>query len=102
MFTQMAWRFVASGRRRDVSSGAPIASLLLPLLLALLTHGCSAAPPAPLAGADPSNPGARAPRVDYRSTLGSYKSQRPVEPAPWGEQNQRVTPQSKSDHEQHR
>jgi hypothetical protein len=46
-----------------------------------------------VAGSDPSNPGDRAPRVDYRSTVGSYKSQRPVEPAPWGEQSQRVTPQ---------
>jgi hypothetical protein len=74
----------------------------LPLVLTFLTPGCSAAPPVPLAGADPSDPGARAPRVDYRSTVGSYKSQRPVEPGPWDEQNQRVIPQSNSSHEQHR
>src|SRR4029450_3386848 len=106
-----------------------IASLLLPVVLALLTSACSAPPPAPIAGADPSDPGApapprrhrsrpppppaiagadpsdpgaRAPRVDYRSTLGSYKSQRPVEPGPWGEQNQSVAPQPKSGHEGHR
>ena len=96
MFTQIAWRFAISGRHRNASSAAPIASLLLLLLLAPLTHGCSGAPPAPLAAADPSDPGARAPRVGYRSTIGSYKSQRPVEPAPWGEQNERVAPGPKS------
>jgi hypothetical protein len=96
MFTQIAWRFATSRRRRNVSSGARIASPLLPFVLALLTHGCSGAPPAPLAAADPSDPGARAPPVGYRSTVGSYKSQRPVEPAPWGEENERVAPQPKS------
>jgi hypothetical protein len=64
--------------------------------LVLLLAGCSDAPRAPLAGPDPSNPSARAPSVDYRSTVGSYRSQRPVDPAPWGEQNERVTPAPKS------
>jgi hypothetical protein len=64
-------------------------------VLALLLAGCD--PPAPpLAGPDPSDPGARAPRVGYRSTIAPYKSQRPVEPGPWDEQNQRVAPQPKS------
>jgi hypothetical protein len=70
--------------------------------LALLLAGCIDAPRAPVAGPDPSDPGARAPRVDYRSTIGSYKSQRPAEPGPWGEQNQSVAPQLKSPHEGHR
>ena len=71
--------------------------------LALLLAACTDAPRAPAAPrADPSDPGARAPRLDYRSTIGSYKSQRPVEPGPWGEQNQGVTPQPKSPHEGHR
>lgn len=68
--------------------------------LALLLAGCIDAPRAPVAGPDPSDPGARAPRVDYGSTIGSYKSQQPVEPGPWGEQN--VTPQPTSPHEGHR
>jgi hypothetical protein len=68
--------------------------------LALLLAGCIDAPRAPVAGPDPSDPGAHAPRVDYRSTIGSYKSQRPVEPGP--EQSQSVTPQPKSPHEGHR
>src|SRR5437763_1526191 len=64
-------------------------------VLALLLAGCADAPRLPVAGPDPSDPGARTPRVGYRSTIGSYKSERPVEPAPWGEQNQRVAPQPK-------
>ena len=91
MLTQIAWRFAISGRRRNASS-----LVLLPFALAFFTNGCSGAPPAPLAAGDPSDPAARAPPVGYRSTIGSYKSQRPVEPAPWGEQNERVAPGPKS------
>jgi hypothetical protein len=58
--------------------------------------GCSAPPVAPVVGPDPSNPAARAPAVDYRSTTASYSSRRPVEPGPWREQNERATPQPKS------
>jgi hypothetical protein len=76
----------------QISSGVLAAVPLLALLLA----GCADAPRLPVAGPDPSDPGARAPRVGYRSTIGSYKSQRPVEPAPWGEQNERVAPRPKS------
>ena len=65
--------------------------------LSLLLAGCADAPRSPMAGGpDPADPAARAPRVDYRSTIGAYKGQRPVEPAPWGEQNERVTPAPKS------
>jgi hypothetical protein len=64
--------------------------------LALLLAGCGDPPPLPVAGPDPADPGARTPPVGYRSTVGSYKSQRPVDPAPWGEQNQQVAPAPKS------
>jgi hypothetical protein len=64
--------------------------------LLLLLAGCADAPRAPAVGPDPADPAARAPRVDYRPTVGGYKSQRPVEPAPWGEQNEGVTPAPKS------
>jgi hypothetical protein len=96
MVAQIAGRFAASERLRKMSSGAPVASLLLLLVLAPLTHGCGGAPPVPLTAADPSDPAARAPRVGYRSTIGSYKSQRPVDPGPWGAQNERVAPRPKS------
>ena len=70
---------------------------VLPVLvgLILLLAGCGA-PRSPVAGPDPADPRAPAPRVDYRSTIGSYKSQRPVDPAPWTEQNERVAPAPKS------
>jgi hypothetical protein len=64
--------------------------------LALLLAGCGDRPPLPVAGPDPADPGTRTPPVGYRSTVGSYRSQRPVDPAPWGEQNQQVAPAPKS------
>lgn len=70
----------------------PLRILLPALVLALLAHGC-AAPPAPLAGADPSDPRAPAPPAAYRAT--PYVSQRPVEPSGWLEQNDRVAPRQK-------
>jgi hypothetical protein len=74
---------------------------ILPAVVLLLA-GCTDAPRLRVVGPDPADPGARAPRVNYRSTIGPYKSQRPVEPGPWGEQNQGVAPQPKSGHEGHR
>ncbi len=62
--------------------------------LGALTAACGTTP-APHAGPDPSDPGVRVPAIAYRSTLGRYTSQRPVEPAPWREQNERVTPAPK-------
>jgi hypothetical protein len=62
--------------------------------LSALTSACVATPSAPYTGADPSDPSVRVPSANYRSTLGRYTSQRPVEPAPWREQNERVAPRS--------
>lgn len=47
----------------------------------------------PLAGGDPSDPAAPVPKTRYQSSLGAYERQRPVEPGPWREQNERVAPQ---------
>jgi hypothetical protein len=63
--------------------------------LCLLTAACVTTPSAPYAGPDPSDPDIRVPAVGYRSTIGRYTSRRPVEPAPWREQNERVTPAPK-------
>ena len=68
---------------------------VIAILGGLLT-ACADAPRTPVAGPDPADPGARSPRVDYRPAVGSYKSQRPVDPAPWGTQNERVAPAPKS------
>jgi hypothetical protein len=63
--------------------------------LCLLTAACSTAPGRPFSGPDPSDPGVGVPATAYRSALSGYTSQRPVEPAPWREQNERVTPTPK-------
>jgi hypothetical protein len=68
---------------------------LLPVA-ALLLAGWRDAPVRPFNQQNPADPWAPAPRVRYRSTIGPYKSRRPIEPAPWTEQNQRVAPQPKS------
>jgi hypothetical protein len=99
----LAARLSASGdkkRRTSVHQGNKCTTTarlrsLLTLPLAAMVAGCWAVPPAPLAGADPSDPSARTRSVEYRSTVAPYKSQRPVEPKPWQEQNQQVTPPAK-------
>jgi hypothetical protein len=63
--------------------------------LCLLAAGCLALPERRFAGPDPSDPKARVPAAAFRSTMGEYTSQRPVDPAPWRRQNERVTPAEK-------
>lgn len=65
------------------------------LAIAASVAGCWKAPPAPLAGADPSTPSARTPPVGYRSTIEPYVRERPVTPAPWRERNEQVAPKAK-------
>jgi hypothetical protein len=60
--------------------------------LALLLAACKPVTPFD-PGTDPADPGVRVAPVAYRSTLGSYVSQRPVDPADWRQQNERVAPQ---------
>ena len=68
---------------------------LAALSLALLAAACAELP-RPFSGPDPADATARVAALSYRSTIGSYASQRPAEPAPWREQNERVAPQPKS------
>jgi hypothetical protein len=49
--------------------------------LAAMTGACANVARPPMAGPDPSDPKAHVAPVKYRSTLGSYRSQRPVDPA---------------------
>ena len=65
-------------------------------LLAALAQGCAATPTSPFAGPDPSDPSVRTPAVSARATTAPYASRRPVEPGPWREQNERVTPPAKT------
>ncbi len=64
---------------------------------ALLIQGCTAAPPRPFDADKASDPEVRTPPTAYRSVLGNYSSQRPVEPAPWREPNDRAAPLPKQD-----
>lgn len=68
-------------------------------LLAIATLALSGCVPVTtqVATADPADPAAKTARVGYRSTVGPYTSLRPVEPAPWRERNDAVTPQPKQD-----
>ena len=63
-----------------------VAAFCLPMV------ACFGASERPLAGPDPSDPRAQVPPASYRSTLSGYTSRRPVEPARWREQNERVAP----------
>ncbi len=95
MLAQIATRFAAIGGRRIEPLRTRFGPLATLIVLALVGHGCSATPPSPVTGPDPANPRARVPPSAYRSTLGSYTSQRPVEPTPWREQNERIAPSPK-------
>ena len=68
------------------------AVLLVGALIAVT--GCTA-PSQPFVGPDPADTSVRVPPTRYRSTLGPYSSQRPVEPGDWVDANERVTPQPK-------
>ena len=64
------------------------------LALAAAIAACSGRPP-PYAGPDPSDPAAPVRAVVAPSTIGPYTRQRPVEPTPWLQQNERVAPAPK-------
>jgi len=68
---------------------------LAAIALTAVACGCAGPPPAPFAGADPADPAAPTKRAGYRSTVEPYVRQRPVEPAPWRDQNERVAPAPK-------
>jgi hypothetical protein len=86
-----------AGSPRKLARGSVRQSVraALPFALLLLAAGCAAAPPAPVDARDPSNPGASSAPVSYRGVVGPYQRQRPTDPAPWREQNERVAPQEK-------
>lgn len=65
----------------------------------LLLAGCGASTQNRLlAGAAPSEPSSPTRPVGYSSVTAGYVSQRPVNPAPWRQRNEHVTPPPKSDH----
>jgi hypothetical protein len=80
---------------RSVWSGvrlAPAIAVVAMAALSVFAAACAVVPPVPYAGPDPADAAAPVPAVGYRSTIGAYQSQRPVEPASWREQNERIAP----------
>ena len=81
---------------------APTGAWRKPLLRLFIVIGAAALAActttvAPVVGADPSDSGARVRPVSYKKTTAGYVSLRPVPPAPWRRQNERVAPQPKSE-----
>jgi hypothetical protein len=81
--------------KRTGPGACAIAKVSILLTLVLVIGGCTAAPRLHAFADDPADPSARVPATGYRSTVGGYTSLRPVDPLPWREQNERVTPQPK-------
>jgi hypothetical protein len=65
------------------------------LALTATLAACGGGRPPPYAGPDPSDPVAPVRAVVAPSTIGPYTRQRPVEPAPWQQQNERIAPAPK-------
>lgn len=86
---------LAARRLRRAANIRAVLSAAAVAFAAALASACTADPPIPVAGADPSDPRARVPATSYRSTVAPYESLRPVEPAPWLQQNQQIAPQPK-------
>ena len=92
MFAYIQAKSAALWGRRMLPFQKRIVPAIGVVALCLLTAGCVATPGKPIAGIDPSAENVRVPSAGYRSTTGGYISQRPVEPGPWREQNERITP----------
>src|SRR5688572_17798265 len=90
--SRLAVRSAAKGQRRRSRQSAAFAGLTV-IAVTFLLAGCGLTH-VPAIGPDPSDPNVRVRPVAYRSTIGSYTSQRPVSPSDWREQNERVTPRS--------
>lgn len=72
-------------------TGAPMRVVALCLIAA----ACSPSPERLAAGVAAADPAAHVPANSYRPVFSGYTSQRPVEPAPWREQNDRVAPRQR-------
>lgn len=81
--------------RRIANFHAFVLRMVAVVAATAFAFGCASDPPRQLSQWDPSDPRARVPAVGYRSTVAPYESLRPVEPAPWIQQNQQIAPQPK-------
>ena len=92
MLAHMSAKATAVGERLETSFRKRATLVAGACALSLLSAGCITSADGPHAVPDPSVARVRVPAVAYRPVLGGYISQRPVEPAPWREQNERVAP----------
>ncbi len=95
MFAHPAACALAISQRQTASYSAHITTLALLAFAIGVLAGCAPLPPAPLAGADPTDPAAPVRSQTYRSTVGPYASTRPADAGAWQEQNERIAPQAK-------
>jgi hypothetical protein len=79
---------------RLVAPSARGLAVLATTMLAAALADCSQTPQR-ITGPDPSDPRSPARTVAYRSVIEPYASQRPVEPSPWRDQNDRIAPAPK-------
>lgn len=89
------WIYFAAIARRRSQPFPALSTVIAVAIVAVLAGACARAPAAPFAGPDPSDPETLVPPTRYRSTVAPYTKQRPVDPAPWREQNELVTPPAK-------
>jgi hypothetical protein len=69
-------------------------------VLCVFAGGEGALAQAPTLGErDPSDPGQVVPATTYQPVTSGLQSFRPVDPLPWGSQNEKVAPKSKTDEE---
>ena len=98
----MSWQFQAHHVPREWqhmrSVLGRLGKLAIVPLVTGIAQGCAAIPISPFIGPDPSDPLVHTAAVSYRSTIGSYLSQRPVEPLPWKEQSKEAAPSHGSEH----
>jgi hypothetical protein len=69
-------------------------NIIFAALFALLTAACAVSTAGPVTGLNAADPDAPVPPVRTASALGTYVSQRPVDPKPWRQQNQNVAPKA--------
>jgi hypothetical protein len=93
MFTHVRVRPAGIGLW-DVASARVCLRTIGVMLLGLALGGCSVAASQGTA-TEAANPQARVPLTTYRPVTSGYQRQQPVEPLPWRERNERVTPQEK-------
>ena len=94
MVAHMAMRLAGMGLRGFALIPPRLCTTAMQAMLGFALGACSVAS-SQGQGPHPADPQARVPATPYRAVTSGYESRRPVEPLPWRELNERVTPQEK-------